>query len=420
MNFTEFHTSELPRRIREGNGRLAASDLHGVDALGFRVGGAAYTYCPVGDSIEVREGLESAATVVGMSPEAWADFTAQWRTVASLIYSNALTFEDGEINLLFRWEAALRALHHGTPVFAPENDTLKDDDGNPVDLALAFDAREVCREPHEGAQDDEASSLTGNHTGAPATPATPVGEFLRTAGFAVIRSVFTPQEIRALREESDRVATTAEPGDRKSWWAKDSAGNKKLCRVTYANLRSQTIGSITSDPRIRRLIASFDPELTPLPDRLDGVALIIKNPDIRSGLSDLPWHVDCGMGGHAVFCPVVQVSVMLEPANEDTGTLRFLAGSHRFACRPPFPEQERDLPVVTVEGQPGDVFLHLGDTLHTAPAPAQSVAMRRSLVTSFFPPSLAELVPEGQAFNDVLFSGKDGQVESLMDMAGAD
>ena len=97
-------------------------------------------------------------------------------------------------------------------------------------------------------------------------------------------------------------------------------------------------------------------------------------------------------GGHALLCPVVQVSVLLEPANLDTGTLKFLAGSHRFACQAPTDREEASLPVVTVAGQPGDLLLHLGDTMHVAPAPLGCGPMRRSLVTSFYQPAVLDVM----------------------------
>jgi ectoine hydroxylase-related dioxygenase (phytanoyl-CoA dioxygenase family) len=149
---------------------------------------------------------------------------------------------------------------------------------------------------------------------------------------------------------------------------------------------------------------------------MDGTALIIKNAGVAEGLSDLPWHIDCGMGGHSTICPVVQTSLFLEPANAETGTLKFLAGSHRFACHQPDPGQEKDLPVATVSAEPGDVAIHLSDTMHAAPAPRGAENMRRSLVTSFYQPGVLDMVPAGSALNDVLLSRDDGHVENLAEL----
>ena len=35
----------------------------------------------------------------------------------------------------------------------------------------------------------------------------------------------------------------------------------------------------------------------------DGVTVLWKRPAVTEGLADLPWHRDCGMGGHALNCP---------------------------------------------------------------------------------------------------------------------
>ena len=63
------------------------------------------------------------------------------------------------------------------------------------------------------------------------------------------------------------------------------------------------------------------------PQEVNGVAVIWKRPGVSEGLGDLPWHRDCGLGGHAVQCPCMVSSIYLRPANAATGDLRFLPGS---------------------------------------------------------------------------------------------
>jgi len=389
VNFVEFHNDELPRRILAGNGRLAAAGTVGLAGIAFEVDGASYTYLSGPDGVEVVAGDERAACVVAMSAVSWGEFVEQMRTVPSLLYTGMLSPERGDVELLLRWEQAIRALHHGLPVFVPGELDLRDKDGGRLDIEQVFPA------------DVGAAEL---------------GFFIREAGFAVVRGVFSADEIAVLRADADSAVAAARQGDRRSWWARSAEGETRLCRVTYANLSCPTIATICDDPRVRRLVAAFDDSLLPGPDRLDGIAIIIKNPDIADGLSDLPWHVDCGMGGHALLCPVVQVSVLLEPANPDTGTLKFLAGSHRFACSAPAAQEEAGLPVVTVAGEPGDLLMHLGDTMHAAPAPLGRGSMRRSLVTSFYQPAVLDVIEEGCGFNDVLLSNDDGHVDNLADV----
>ena len=50
---------------------------------------------------------------------------------------------------------------------------------------------------------------------------------------------------------------------------------------------------------------------------------------MKEGLSDLPWHRDCGMGGHASMCPTINLSIFISEANEATGPLKVLPGSLR-------------------------------------------------------------------------------------------
>ena len=57
------------------------------------------------------------------------------------------------------------------------------------------------------------------------------------------------------------------------------------------------------------------------------VSLIFKRPVMTEGLSDLPWHRDCGMGGHAEVCPVLIASLFLTQSCPESGDLRMLPGS---------------------------------------------------------------------------------------------
>ena len=50
-------------------------------------------------------------------------------------------------------------------------------------------------------------------------------------------------------------------------------------------------------------------------DRLDGPMVFIKNANVVKGHGDLSWHVDDGIGGHPVMCPLIQCGIQLDPAN---------------------------------------------------------------------------------------------------------
>src|SRR5438128_1556807 len=71
IDFEEFHTITLPARIAAGNDAPAAADLAGVGTLAFRVpDGAAYTYVPSPDTVEIWDGDAAADTVVNLTREA--------------------------------------------------------------------------------------------------------------------------------------------------------------------------------------------------------------------------------------------------------------------------------------------------------------------------------------------------------------
>jgi ectoine hydroxylase-related dioxygenase (phytanoyl-CoA dioxygenase family) len=144
--------------------------------------------------------------------------------------------------------------------------------------------------------------------------------------------------------------------------------------------------------------------------------VIFKNPGVTEGLSDLPWHRDCGMGGHAVICPVVIASLYLTPANPDTGELVFLPGSHRRACG--YMDTRAEPPrAVHFDARPGDVSLHYGDVMHAAPPPrAAHGPWRISAITGYARPDARP--HRGQrSYNDVLHQREDGQIEHLTAVA---
>jgi hypothetical protein len=88
---------------------------------------------------------------------------------------------------------------------------------------------------------------------------------------------------------------------------------------------------LRSDPRLLGLAALADEPLVYRRGEGDGVAVIYKHPDLVEGLGDLPWHRDCGMGGHAVTCPTAIASVFLTDGTPGSGELLFLPGSRHAA-----------------------------------------------------------------------------------------
>jgi hypothetical protein len=240
-----------------------------------------------------------------------------------------------------------------------------------------------------------------------------MGHFLRTAGYLLVRGVFSARECTAFLAEARELAAEAVPGDKLSWWSKDAAGQQVLCRVTRAAAKPR-LATLPHDPRVRALAALAGTQLEHRPGEGNGVTVIFKNPGIREGLSDLPWHRDCGMGGHALMCPVLIVSTYLTPASAETGELRFLPGSHERTIGAYIDTADAGAPRgVAFDAQPGDVSVHFGDVMHAAPPPTRAdlAAYRVSAITGFGPPGAR--IHRGKSYNDALHRRADGQIEHL-------
>jgi hypothetical protein len=223
--------------------------------------------------------------------------------------------------------------------------------------------------------------------------------------------VFTPDEVAALAAEVEAARAAARPDDGRSWWATQADGTEVCCRVIYLNQQSERVDALGGDDRLARLAALGAPGLAVERDCLDGMSVVIKNPEITAGLSDLPWHRDCGFGGHPVLCPSVAIGIQLDRASAEAGQLHFVAGSHRGSSHPLQPGEEDSAPVVAVDAEPGDVTVHFGDILHKAPPPTGAGPMRRALYVTFARPETIAFVGPGNGYNDVLFE-HDGQVHA--------
>jgi hypothetical protein len=392
VDFHRFHREELPRLLSDGRGREAAKAVRHLGSLAFRRSeGGAYTYAPGPVGIEVLPG-DAADTVVELSDESWRGIVLELEAAAGLLYGGRARCRRGDAMKWLAWEPGLRALYNGRPFYDPARVRLEDWSGAPLAAEQTF------------SPDDDRADMA---------------HFLRTAGYLFVRNVFHPGEVARFLDEARELRGEAAPGDGLSWWGKNASGEPILCRVTRGGAKPG-LRSIPSDPRLQALRDLAD---EPLEHRLrgsseEGVSVIYKNPDMKEGLSDLPWHRDCGMGGHAVMCPVLIASVYLTPANPDTGELKMLPGSWTAACAPIDPNHPRAPRGAHFDARPGDVSLHYGDTMHAAPPPARSDldSYRISAVTGYARPG-ARHHRGARSYNDVLHQRSDGQIEHLAEVA---
>ena len=354
----------------------AARDLDGVAPIAFVIDGAGWTYRVADGTVVAAEGVaDDAATVVELSRMAWSDLAQLGRTVPALQIADELTYARGGFGHLTRWEPALRLLYVGIPIYDPATADV------PADLTQSFSL-----------DDDDAT----------------LADFLLRAGFLHVRSVFGADEIAALNADVDRLAAQARPRDDRSWWAFDAAGEEVLCRLVYANLGSERIAALEHDPRLLRLVALAGADVRATMDRMEGVGVLLKSAGELRGLANIPWHVDCGLGGHPILCPSVAIGVQLTAASAEAGRFEVVAGSHGQTCRYALDGDLTGLPYVGVDTEPGDVTVHFADVMHASPPPT-GAGGRRVMYVTWANSAIFDHVPAGRALNDLV---RDRQAEA--------
>ena len=145
-----------------------------------------------------------------------------------------------------------------------------------------------------------------------------------------------------------------------------------------------------------------------------------KTPGVASGLSDLPWHRDCGMGGHASMCPTLITSVFLGHNSPEAGALRFLPGSWKTSFGFGDHHDTEQTRGVLPPAEPGDVTIHYGDVWHAAPPPTSDEGPFRCCLLLSFEREGAFNHRGERHYNDVLLGDDEGQVKDMREMAKSD
>ena len=391
VDFHAYHRGELPEKLRAGGSEAAAPGLPGLEGLAFQLPtGDAYTYVPRDGGVAVEAGAAAAATVIEIQLEDWEGLVHDYESAAGLFYRSRARCLRGDAMSFIAWEPALRAMFVGRPIYDPAA-PLSDEAGQEIDPGRVF------------RPDDDEDEMAA---------------FLVAAGFLVVKGLFSPGEVRGFLAEADELRAEAVTGDTLSWWATTPEGEEICCRVTRA-IEKPKLSTLYGEPRLRRLADLADADLLPREGEGSGVTCIYKSPGIEEGLSDLPWHRDCGMGGHALMCPVLVASVFLTPGTPETGSLRFLPGSAGASCAFREATDARGPEGVGVTAEPGDVSLHFGDVMHAAPPPTgRGLARYRISATTNFGPEDFRPHTGQHSYNDVLHRRADGRIEHLAKVAG--
>ena len=362
-----YHRDTLPKLTVRLNGAAAAAAVADLPPLGVQVDGHAWTYRPDGARIAVSDGLAAdVGPVLELNSAAWSDLMQLVRTVPALMIAGEVRITAGG-PALDRWERALRTLCHGVPIAEPAAKPL-------VDITRSFTLDD---------SDEEMSA------------------FLDQIGVMRVREVFSADEIAALNAEVDRLAEAARPGDDRSWWAQREDGSDVLCRLVYASENSRVINALAKDTRLRRLVDLVRSDLRATTDRMEGIGVVIKPAGKLRGLANIPWHTDCGLGGHLIQCPSVAIGVQLTDATPETGCFEAIAGTHGASCPVPTPEDLERWPHLLVPTQAGDVTVHIADLMHASPRPTGEGG-RRTMYVSYYPPTLFEHIGSGEAYNDAI------------------
>ena len=376
-SFVTFHRERLPQLVTR-NGALVVDDLKGAPPLAFRVDDdTSYTWRATDTWIDAVEGNQDAATVVELSERTFSEHLHELLTASGAVRTGRAQITRGDLAGWQRWEPAIQSLLSARPIYsAAVWATLVDRQGDALDLRRSFIA------------DDDPVD---------------VAHFLQVAGYVHLKNIFTPAEVQTFGAEVEHVRSLTTPGDPWSWWSVNASGDEVVTRINYLGRHSSVLQALSFDARLARYARMAGPALRVCDDRLDGPMVFIKNSNILKGNGDLGWHVDDGIGGHPVMCPLIQAGIQLDHANAANGQLLVLAGSHRYAKHWYSWGDEGELPVVALDTEPGDLTVHYGDAMHTTPAPTTDGAGRRALYYKFALPRTFDLIPEGCHYNDALF-----------------
>ena len=393
LDFHDFHRVELPRRLNAGNGAIAGRDVekHGVLAIQLEEGGDTYAYVPRDGGIDIVAGDAKADTVVEMSRESWEGLVHDFESPAGLLYGGRVRGLRGDLMRFVGWEPHLRAMFTGRPIYDPAHADLRDASGAVLDPGRSF---RIDDDPEE------------------------MAEFLRVVGYLFVKGAFSSEEIAAFREGAETLRQRAVEGDNESWWGKNERGESVLCRVIRAG-QLPVFAGLPTDPRVTRLAGFSDFNLEARAANLvNGVTVLWKNPDMKEGLSDLPWHRDCGMGGHTIMCPTMVCSIYLWPATPEKGALRFLPGSWKASYGFADTGDETAPEGVPVLAEPGDITIHYGDGMHAAPPTTGTQGpFRSSVLVAFHQPGYEHHRGDDH-YNDVVLKSSDGQVDDLKTVVG--
>ena len=311
-----------------------------LPALGLRVDGRSVTLGESGGALTIGEGTDGAGVVAEMAEDALSDLVQDAQSTMGLAMTSRVQITEGNITDWIGWEPALRALLDGRKVHETGDVTFTALDGGELELDRTFT---VDDDPEE------------------------IGHFLTQAGFLHLRGVFDESEMTPLADDIDEWIAKATPDDGESWWAEDDSGNHQAVRVLFFYEKSAALRELV-DGDCYRWIGGLTGDAHQ--HRREGEGLV-KPLGIVRGLSDLPWHKDCGQGRHSYMCSSLTCGISVTGADRVSGALGVIPGSHRANTMATGRDPTLDLQPRMLETETGDVTVHCSDTLHRAHPPVE-------------------------------------------------
>lgn len=346
------------------HGDLAARGLevNQLPALALRADGRSITLAARGGSLEITSGERDNATVAELDAKALSNLVQDIQTTMGLAMNTQVKIQQGEFDAWIGWEPVLRALLDGRRCFEPGSVEFVTPEGSALDVHRSFTLDDPL--------DEKAW-------------------FLDQAGFLHVKNVFDESEMAAISADLDVALAAATPDDGESWWGGDDEGHDQAVRVLWFHEKSDALARLIQDGRLQWLA-----DLTG--EGHDGSRIgaegLIKPLGITKGLSDLPWHKDCGQGQHSYRCSGLTTGISISGADAMSGALGVIPGSHRANCRTAGKDPILDLESLKLETKTGDITVHCGDTLHRAYPP---IERPRKVVYTHFPlaPLPGDVVP---------------------------
>jgi hypothetical protein len=346
---------ELPA-ILEETGRLAARgvDVLALPTLGFDVDGTTAHFAVEHGALAVREGDADDGPIAILDAAAFSDLVQDLSSTFGLTLGGRMQMRRGAADDFVAWEPVLRAILDARPVYEPGSIEFRARDGSPLEIRQSFRIDE--------SPDD-------------------IGHFLAEAGYLHLEGVFTGAEMAAVSADLSDAVAAAALDDGASWWARNNDG-WFASRILGFNLKSPALRELLDDDRFRAIGTFTDDAMVQRsPHEGDSAEGLDKKPGVIEGISDVSWHKDCSLGGHSRRCCGMTVGISVTGADQESGELGVVPGSHRANVQQVNLRHDFDLERVALPTRTGDVTVHCSCTLHMSRPPVSRG--RRVVYTGF-------------------------------------